>query len=303
MHMPNIVFVLTLSLLMAACSSSDDTVISRGTYLPNIGAINTDILHSHPSFHSKWGIAPERNIRFTISAKVSDPQGIDNLKHVSAREVQDDVSWSLLGGSDGVPLHECYQESLGIFECVFYSSGNLETILLEDWELVAEDEDGNVTSKRFQFRVPGGDLPSDLPNTERFVYSSEYAGSSSGGIEGLEAMTIVDSSIVFTADLGTRSFHIEFETSDTRVAQYEFAFYDVSSGIRYMGSAESDSPSISSMSVVPGQPLVIDVPWSEITFEEGFFDPTNIGGLHIKLLDSPVDGWFNYVGYSEFIEL
>ena len=183
--------------------------------------------------------------------------------------------------------------------------------MLEDWELIAEDEDGNVTTKKFQFLVPGGDLPSDLPNTERFVYSSEYAGSSSGGIEGLEAMTIVDNSIVFTADLGTRSFHIEFETSDTRAAHYGFAFYDVSSGIRYMGSVEANSPSISSMALVPGQALVIDVPWDEITFEEGFFDPTQVGGLHIKLFDEPIKWstpsttgvWFNYVSFSEYISL
>jgi hypothetical protein len=303
MRILNAVVVLFLSLVLIACGGSGDSLSS---VKPTIGTIYTDILHSHPSFYTKWGITPVRNIRFTVSVAVTDPQGIDNLADVIIRQIQDNWYWSLLGGVGNTELEDCYITSIEIFECVFYDRNRLDSILLKEWELLVEDKDGNTSSKRFEFLLPGGGLPDD----ERFVYSSEFTGSFTNGVAALEAMTVAGNDIVFTANPGTESFHIEFTPSDIRARRYEFAFYESSSGRDYIGSAQVDSPSISGISITPGLDVVIDVPWSEIEFNEGF-DANDVGGLHVKLFDESIDwatpkasgSWFNYVSFSEYISL
>ena len=314
--MLKIFFVLMLSFLMVGCSSSgDDASRAKARFLPEIGEIKTTILHSHPTFHSKWGISPSRNIRFAVSVEVSEPQGLDNLENVYVTEVTDGFSWSFFGGKVSIPLDECYKAAFGTFECVFYSSTRLDTILLKDWELVAEDVNGNSQTKAFKFRLPGGDLPSDeepvgLPSPDRFVYSAEYGGSSIGGIAGLEAMTVDDNNLLFTSNLGTQTFRVEFETTDNRAAYYELAFYDQPSingdPPEYVGSAPFDSLSISSTPIALGLPVELDLNWFEIDFEDGY-DATDVDGLHIKLLDAPSAGGslngFTHVSYSEFVTL
>jgi len=295
---PFIIF--SLFFILTACSGGSSPSDS-----PKIGEIYTDIYHEHSSFYDKWNMTPNRTIRFTVSVNITDPQGVENLKDVYIED-QNNWYWNLLGGPDNLSLDECYYESNDIFKCRFYSSSQLDSIMLKNWELVAEDIQGNVTRKSFNFLLPGGDQLDD----ELFVYSSEYTGSTGEGVLALEAMSITNNNMVFTSSPGTQSFHIEFETTDNRAKHYGFAFYEGSSELDYIGDTCLCSPSIESKPITLGQKVTMDLPWSEIDFDQGY-DASDIQGLHIKLYDSPVDwgitngtdSWFNYISHSEFITL
>ncbi|TNC82707.1 MAG: hypothetical protein C9356_02185 [Oleiphilus sp.] len=297
--------LLVLALAIGGCSGG-----SGGGGLPSekpeIAKIYTDIYHAHTSFFDKWEITPNATIRFTVSASITDPQGVDNIKNVFVVDLDQDWYWTLLGGSRNIPLSDCYYELDEIFECVFHMGDNSHSVNLRGYALVVEDWDGNEATKQFDFLNIGGD-PLD---TEQFAYSDEFTGSTDNGLPGLEAMTIDENDLVFTSNPATQSFHIEFETSDSRAAHYGFAFYEGSSELDYIGDACLCAPSIESMPIVFGQTTRIDLPWSEIDFKPGY-QAEDVFGVHIKLYDEPIAMehpkmgglWFNYISYSEFLPL
>jgi len=291
--------IISLLVVLTACSGDSS---NSDANTPVIGKIYTDINHQHSSFYNKWNITPNRTIRFTFSAQVTDPQGINNLKEIYVENLNNNWTWYLLGN-----FNNCYVEAGGVFECTFYSDIQLDSINLNNWVLVAKDQDDNITRKNFSFLLPGG----SQANNESFVYSSAYSDSNYNGIAALEAMTLSNNNLVFTSNPGTRSFHIEFETTDERAVHYSFAFYEGSNQKNYVGEACLCSPSIESMPIIFGQKVVIDLPWSEISLDQATYDVEDINGLHIKLYDQPIDWitpnyegiWFNYISYSEYISL
>lgn len=211
--------------------------------------------------------------------------------------------WSLLDGPDEVTQEECYISNLDLYDCMFYSEVSLNRINLNNWEVVAVSKLGEITSKDVEFLLPGGDSAED----GEFIYSSLYSGSTQYGIVALEAMAIANNGIEFSSNSGSQSFHIEFETTDDRATHYGFAFYDGTTNINYIGEVLPHSPSIESMPIAQGQKTVIDIPWSEVTLY-GKTKIADIDGLHIKLLDEPIEWlnggeWFNYISLSEFITL
>lgn len=266
-----------------------------------IEAIQTDILHSHSSFYEKWNYSPVISIRFTTFIIVKDPLGVSNLKAIYIRNKTNDRFWDIFGGPNNRPLEDCYDSAFDTFECVFHSSVSLDKINLKNWEVVVENRQGVISHRDFEFLLPGGDSAEDT----QFVYSSIYNGSKTNGIPAIEAMTIAENGLVFRSDSESQSFHIEFETTDSRAKHYSFIFYDDTESINAIGGAKAISPSITSMPIVFGQKTKIDLPWSEINIERPIND---INGLHIVLFDEPIEWldqgiWFNYRSLSEFLTL
>jgi hypothetical protein len=306
MSLTKFVMISLMALLIAGCGSGDGSSVGSDADTLKIGAVYTDILHQHQSFYDKWGATPNRTIRFTVSVNVIDPKGADNLSDLFVRDKVTGRKWDLLGGADDITRDECYIPDLDIYDCTFYSSISLHRVNLKNWEIVAENKQGEITSKDFEFLLPGGDSVID----EQFVYSSTHSGSTLNGIAALEAMTIADNGIKFSSNSGSQSFHIEFESMDSRATNYGFAFYDGTANIDYIGEVIANSPSIESMPIIRGQKTVIDIPWSEVSLYDSA-TITDINGLHIRLLDEPIerierfdDGiWFNYESFSEFVTL
>lgn len=289
----------TLSFLLTACSSGSSD--NSNTF--KVGSVSTDIVHYHQSFYGKWGTTPNSTIRFTISVNVSDPKGADNLSDLYFRDKVADRYWDMLGGQGELTKEECYISSLDIYECRYYSSISLDSVNLKNWEIIAENKQGEVSRKDFEFLLPSG----DPVEGEQFVYSSAYNGSTQNGIAALEAMTITNNGLKFSSNPGTQSFHIEFESSDNHAARYSFAFYNGTADIDYIARVRSDSPSIESMPIILGQTISIDIPWSEVIVYDNS-TISDINGVHIKLYDEPIEWqndklWHNYISYSEFVTL
>lgn len=297
--------LLTLSFFLIACSGGESSKNNNTNTIDalKINAVYTDILHQHQSFFEKWDYTPNTGIQFTVSVQVSLPNGPDNLSELYFRNKLTGWYWPLLGGPDKITKDKCYISSMDIYECRFYSTISLNRVNLKNWEVVAENKQGDVICKDVEFLLPGGN-PVDA---EQFVYSSRYSGSTVNGIAALEAMTIAGNEIEFSSNPGSQSFHIEFETMDSRAKHYGFYFYDGTGSINNIGEIRSNAPSITSMPIVQGHKTVVDIPWSEIRMF-GNSSIADINGLHIILYDEPISWieggvWFNYISLSEFLTL
>jgi hypothetical protein len=288
-----LLFILTL--VLAGCSSGGSSN-NNDTDSFKVDAVFTDIWHQHQSFYEKWDFSPDIGIRFTVSATLSGLKGPDNLSGVYFRDKISGREWSL--------THEsCSIQNSNTYECILYSSVSLNRVNLKNWEIIAENKQGEVIYKDVEFLLPNGDAVID----EQFVYSTIYSGLKDNGIAALEAMTITENEIVFSTNPISQSFHIEFESTDSRAKNYGFVFYDGTTSINNIGEVKSNSPSIESMKIVQGQKIIIDIPWSEVTMYNNA-EISDINGLHIKLLDEPIDWlntgkWFNYISLSEFITI
>lgn len=300
----------SITLAITACSSGP----SEDEFAPKIGDIYTDIAHFHPTFYSKWPSQDQRTIAFTVSATVSDPDGLINMKEIYVLDLNSQWKWYLYSSADANPSSRCYKGN-NIFECRFYSTDREDYVGLKGYELVAVDLHGYATSKSFELKLPAGELAVD----ETFVYSDEFWNGPNNsidgvGIAGLEVMTIANNDMVFTSDLADKDkiIHVEFESKDDRnlVQNYAFALYDNSDEPKLVGEVRFNSLSIKNKPIVLGEKTIVDIPLTEIEFADGF-TANDIDGLHVVLLDAPttwtqgdVAGkWFNYLGYSEFITL
>ena len=290
--------LLIFTIFLTSCSGGSSKIAP-----PKIGSIYTDIVHYDQSFFRKWDYSPNSTIWFTIAVNVSDPKGARNLSEIYVHDKVSDRYWAILGGQYNLTQEECYDSGHDIYECVYYSSISLDRINLKNWEIVAENKQGKVSRKNFEFKLPSGEPVGD----EEFAYSTVYNDSVQNGIKALEAMTISENELEFSSNSNTQSFHIEFENTDDRATHYSFAFYDGTEDIDSIAQVESNSPSIESMPIIQGQKTALDIPWSEVDFyNNGAI--SDINGVHIRLYDEPVKWlddhqWFNYISYSEFVRL
>jgi len=290
-----LLFILTIFLSGCGGGGSSDTL--------KIVNIFTDIVHYHPSFYGKWDITPNNSISFNISVSVRDPKGIDNLSNLYIHDKVNDEYFDMLGGPEELTKAHCYFPDFDLYECRYYSSMNLDRVNLKNWEIVVDNKQGKSSRKNFEFLLPGGDLVDD----EQFVFSSRYNRSTQNGVAALEAMTITNNILKFSSNPSTQSFHIEFESTDSRATNYSFAFYDGTTDINYIAQVRSDSSSIESMPIILGQTTSIDIPWSEVIIYDNA-TISDINGVHIKLYDEPIESlndnlWFNYISFSEFVTL
>lgn len=292
-----------LCLGLSACSSGP----GEEEFAPQILAVYSDIVHRHPSFYEKWPNNPQRSIDFTFSINVSDPQGIENILSVYVTDLNDNYHWSLFDANEANPWTRCFRGA-GVFECRFYAAIHPDYSNLQNFEVVVQDLSGYTRRKAFNFLLADG----EQPDLETFVYSEQFKGGTNNGYEALDVMTIEDNAMVFTADAGTQSFHIEFEVSDARAKEYALDFYDTASPANYIGSVKLDSTIIQDHPIDPNLSTVaVDIPWDEINFEDGF-SVDDIKRLHINLYDNPIPWvinnsdaglWFNHQATSQSISL
>lgn len=301
MRLISALVVFSLFILISACSSGP----SEEEFSPRIGDIFTDIINRHPSYFSKSASDSFQTIEFTVSVNVTDPDGLSDLQDVYIHDSTNNWYWSLLNSNDAQPWSKCHQGD-GLFSCYFYSSNYLHDIKLKGYEIVAVDLRGYTTRKSFEFRLPGGEIVDD----EVFVFSESFTGDTVQGIPALETMNIIDNEMAFSLDSGSQVLHLEFSSHDNRAQEYSLELFDGSEIPKLIGTVSYSKSSIVSTPIIFGQKTIVDIPFSEITFVDGF-GSTHINGLHVILYDEPVEWtqvsgsslWSNYVGFSEFISL
>ena len=298
----SLLFTAPLCLGLSACSSGP----GEDEFAPQILSVYSDIIHRHPSFYAKWPDRPQRSIDFHFSVNVTDPQGIGDIYKVYVRDLNEGYAWSLFDANEVNPWSECYRGA-GVFECRRYPGNHVDYANLKNLEVVVQDRSGYTRRKKFSHLLADG----AQPDSERFVYSSQFTGDITDGYPALQAMTLAENNLDFSADPGTQSFHVEFTVTDSRASHYALDFYDATDTANYLGSVPLDSSSLASHPIVLGQTTVVDVPWSEIEFENGY-SVEDIKHLHITLYDTPIpwiindknEGhWFNQVATSQVVSL
>lgn len=298
----SLLFTATLCMGLSACSSGP----GEDKFAPEILAVYSNIIHRHPSFYAKWPERTQRSIDFYFSVNVSDPQGIGDILNVYVRDMNENYVWTLFDASQANPWKDCYRGA-GVFECRLYPENHLDYTNLKNLEVVVKDRRGYTRRQGFSHLLADG----EQPDTERFVYSSQFTGNTTNGYPALGVMTILDNHMVFTANPGTQSFHVEFTVTDSRASNYSLDFYDDTDDANYLGSAPVNSGSIESQPIVFGQTTVIDIPWSEIDFES-VYSVEDIKQMHITLYDNPIpwiinnkdEGeWYNHLATSQVIAL
>ncbi len=298
----NLSFMVLLGAFLSACSSGP----GEEKFAPKILSVYTDVIHTHPSFYEKWPTSELRTLEFTLSLDIEDPQGLSDILKVYIKDLNEDWSWGLFSANDASPYNRCYKES-GNFTCQFFLGERPDYLNIHNLEIVVQDKSGYTDTQRISFRLAGG----EQADGQRFIYSAEYTGDTTGGYPALEAMTIADNALLFTADSGTQSFHIEFATSDVRAKEYSLVFYDNTSNPNIVGHALLNTSSIQSHPIIPGQTTTLELPWSEITFYSGFA-ADDITAMDITLFDNPIPWvvndinkgiWFNHLATSELVQL
>lgn len=290
---------------LSACGSSGSS--SGDSVSPQVDFIHADVANMHPSYFEKWGLASQ-TIGFAVSVRVTDPQGLDNLDEIYVYNSSLDWYWALLDKNDGIGMEKCYYTTYQVFECKFYYDATPHSLPLSDWLIYIMDLDGNETAQAFTFELPAQKAYDD----EGYIYSDSYTGPRTNGVNAIEVLTLSGSDLIFESNPNTQSFRIEFTTYDPLATKFGFVFYDGSAGIEYIAKAGWNLELFESYPLITGQTMVIDLPWSEISFK-GLASAADINGLHIKLYDEPVawlgssdpegPNWINHLSYSEYLTL
>jgi len=285
--------------LLSACEKTGDKTP------PQISRVYTQALHVHPSYEEKAGNTANYALYGKFEYRITDPQGVDDINRVVLSNRNNGLEYTFIQRSNGRLILETYDPALNVFGNTIANPQDSTRIDLQNWIMTANDLSLYSTSRRVTFALPDGDMPS----TEGFVYTPDYAGDGPGedGIPAMELMTIADNNLVFTEDTMTQTFRIEFQTTDARAKNYALWFYTLNPGVTPVTIVKHDSPSIASNPIVFGQNTTLTLPWSEIDYDAGV---QFLEGVHIVLLDEPVESelvndrkWFSYVGVSEFVEL
>jgi len=296
----------TLIILLSACGSdSVPDPETENSSAPKISRVYSDVTHYHPSFWDKWGEPSTRGLLQSFNFKVEDPEGLSNIQDIYIYNYVYQRYYIISGGRDNIPLEAFYRTSSQDFSVSFFTLNSQERAELKNWRVVAIDKEGNVSEREFEFVLPN----SEPLDGESYAYSAQYSSPDFGGIAALEVMTIDDSGLAIEADPGSQSFNIKFRTIDERASNYSIAFYGAAPEYKYLGWVSQRSPSVVSQPIITGQQTSLDLPWSEIYFEDGD-QPDDISGVHITLYNDPVDNeflenyiWFSYLAYSEYFTL
>lgn len=298
--------------ILSACGSSGSS--SQGivdSSAPQFSEVQVDIIHYHPSFWQKWSSSPERGVQITFEFQVTDPDGLSDIAEVYVLNLQTDDYYEIYGGPNNVPLESHYNSLSNSFSARFYTwlgpeGGSIkEFVTLTDWVVIAVDAEGNITEQEFEFTLPDHALALE----EHYVYSDLYTSPDYFGIPALEAMSISDNRLSLENQIDTQSFNIQFRTKDYRAMEYVIEFYGTAPDYPYLGTVSTKSPSLVSTPIVTGMLTNVDLPYSEIGFIDGA-QSSDVGGIHIVLLNEPVDHafnenliWYSYMSFSEFVPL
>ncbi|MFT6031275.1 MAG: hypothetical protein ACI8O8_003025 [Oleiphilaceae bacterium] len=289
--------ILSSIFILTACTSGP----SEDEFTPEIGDIQTAIVHSHPSAHAQTDY--QRTIDIVVRVTVTDPDGWDDITDIYIHDKNDDTKWKLKEASQ-LNLNADCKKTLSVIECSFYSRDQPDTLQLLGYEMVAVDRNGYSSSKVFEFKLPSGAEVED----QEFVYSDVFSGGTNNGIAGLEVMTIADNDMVFSLD--EVELHVEFTSEDPRIREYALELYDDATPPKFIGEVAFDTIVIQANEISSGVQTLVNIPLSQINFIDGNI-ASNIFGLHIVLFDQSTvstqlevqSEWFNYRGYSDFITL
>jgi len=297
-----------LLILLSACGSDsvpDPEVEAENASAPQISRVYSDVTHYHPSFWDKWNETHARTIQQSFNFKVEDPQGLSNIQDIYIYNAINGGYYNIYGGPDNIPLEKFYRTRSQDFSASFFTWESRDRAELKNWRVVAIDKDGNVSEREFEFVLPNSEPLED----ETYAFSAEYIATDPNGIAALEVLTIDDNGLAIEADPGSQSFNIKFRPTDVRASNYSIAFYGAAPEYKYLGWANQRGPSIASQPIVTGQQTSLDLPWSEIYFENGG-QLDDINGAHVTLYNDSVDNeivensiWFSYLSYSEYFTL
>jgi hypothetical protein len=265
-----------------------------------IGQILTDIRIVSNYYGGTVRVYETETIKFWVEAEVVDPQGFEDLESIYFYKNDGrDRSWELYDARLA-NWNECHRGNSNVFACLFHDPQNTRKIDLQGWELAAIDKAGNISTKPFNFALPGGAIPS----YEEFVYSEHYTGPTEIGVPALPSLSACYDAFVFTR-AGSLSFEFRFSTNDHRVKEYSLELWGFDGIWNYIGDVPIDSPSITSAPVVPGIETRVFIPWSEMVLHAGYA-PSDVAGFHIVLYDDLTEVeqgyyWVNHLGVSEFL--
>tara|TARA_R110001592_G_scaffold336019_2_gene621153 strand:+ start:2081 stop:3004 length:924 start_codon:yes stop_codon:yes gene_type:complete len=296
---------LSITFMLSSCTSGP----SESEFAPKIGDIETSIVHSHPSVHAQAEY--QRTIDVIVRMSIKDPDGLEDITDIYIQDNNNSRRWrlkesSVLNSDAQCKATKNKAETLEVIECSFFSKDRPDLIDLVGYEMVAVDRHGYSSRKTFEFKLPSGAVVED----EEFVYSDVFSGGPSNGIPALEVITLADNAMVFTLDEDAELLHLEFVSEDPRVREYGLELYDDSVEPQIVGEVLFDIKEIQENEIDAGVEIMVDIPWSQITFI-GENNASNIYGLYVVLFDEAkvstqletVSEWFNYRGYSEFITL
>jgi hypothetical protein len=293
---------LSFIFMLTACTSGP----GEDEFAPEIGDIETTIIHSHGSLYSHLPSEEQRTIGFIISVIVTDPDGSNDITDIYLYDKNSNINRYFLRSSELSSKYDCRKPAGDLFECSFYSSDQSDNVDLSGYEIVAVDRYGYSSRKVFEFKLPAG---AELEGQE-FVYSDVFSGGTNNGIAGLEVMTIVDNDLVFTLDEAEELLRLEFVSNDDRVREYGLELYDNSTTPKLVGEVPFDKIVIQGNAISSSIKTLVNIPLSQINFIDGNI-ASDIYGLHVVLFDQSTistqleveSEWFNYMGYSEFITL
>lgn len=298
-------------------TNSNSNAVSSDTETgtaPVIGELLTDIRHHIPNYVG----AP--TIKFTVSVDITDPdgsteqKGSKDLDYIYVEQMAEGRTWTLLDPeSYGENRRDCRTGlDSNVFECTFWTADKLHSISLHNWRIIAADKSGNKTSKQFQLLLPDGQIAEPYQK----VHSTSFTGDKTLAVPALEALRVADNNMTFTSNNISRSYHFEFTATDARIKNYGIDLYasdDSGSQRKFAAWIEPKSSSIVSTPIVATLNTILDIPWSEIDFQNGTA-PEGVIAAQIVVFDEVPKSdeeepsgrykdWVNYVGVSEFILL
>ncbi len=166
------------------------------------------------SFWTKWGYTGDWGTAFfDIWVVANDPDGIDDITYVEVSNPVEGEYWVLRDSS--IDLYDAEGGFFGGW-CRYFGASYPHAFYLGQYTALVRDSDGNEATDTLFFSKPGA------TSGNGFVYSEDYTGLTTGGIEMIKRATIISKT------KEANDITIEFQVDDSRVFNGFVWFYDSS---------------------------------------------------------------------------
>jgi len=240
------------------------------------------------SYWTKWGYTGGGTAYFDIWVEASDPDGIDDITYVKVTNPEG-TYWVLRDSETGKDQYDPEGGFFGGWRAC-YSSSHPHAVYLGQYTALVRDSDGNEVTDTQLFSKPGS------TSGNGFVYSEEYMGSTTGGIEMIKRATI-------TSKInGVNDITIEFQVDDSRVYNGFIWFYDSSAEyITWSGFFKN--------TINGGAGLHVDGTTNTLVIQSsdldlGSFTWGDITGFHVVVCDgsqySPKEDYYDHRSISSY---